>query len=154
MRGEKKKNKHWLYFCFAKDDAYTIWYYNTLYILYRTIYNSLHVRFIKMSFCQYDFFFFPSKWPCLDMRFSRQASWDIRKERHLEKKSCTCTWPERRRGGRNKAAAARRNYRETGQVMGGLAHSGSRDRSKWVWQKRRRIEKSWQSQGDSKEHIF
>lgn len=36
-----------------------IWYYNTLYILYRTIYNSLHVRFIKMSFCQYDFFFFP-----------------------------------------------------------------------------------------------
>lgn len=50
--------------------------------------------------------------------------------RHIEKKSCTFTWPERRRGGRNKAAVAGRNYREIGRVMGGLDHGGNRDRGK------------------------
>lgn len=40
------------------------WHYNTLYILYWVIYNSVHVRFIQMSFRQYEFFsplFFPVK---------------------------------------------------------------------------------------------
>lgn len=50
--------------------------------------------------------------------------------RHIEKRGCTFTWPERRRGGRNKAAVARRNYREIGRVMGGLDHGGNRDRVK------------------------
>lgn len=127
MRGEKI-NTSWIT-ALQKMIPTQAWHYNTLYILYRAIYNSLCLWFIKISFCQYDFFPL-SKWPCLDMRFSRQVLWDSSKKRHLEKKSWTCTWPERRRRGRNKAAAARRNYRETGQVMGGLAHSGSRDRSK------------------------
>lgn len=88
----------------------------------------------KILLCCQCILFFWKMASVATFRCSRQASWGNLKRnqggRQIEKKSCAFTWPERRRGGRDKAAVARRNYREIGRVMGGLDHGGNRDRGK------------------------